>query len=165
MQVVEQKKPGFVDFTHLDDLWFMVGSRCNLSCSHCYVSSSPTNDTLEQISISDIEPFLLEAKGFGVKDIYFTGGEPFINKDILAMIGKSLEIANVTILTNATFPISRFVDELKQLNENSSHDLKFRVSLDHYDQAKHDAIRGEGNFVRTVVNVVRLFEVGFIIPP
>jgi len=54
------KKPGFVEFKilnnkpQLDDLWFMVGSRCNLSCTHCYVSSSPTNNTLEQISIEEV---------------------------------------------------------------------------------------------------------------
>ena len=69
------KKPGFVEFKilnnipQLDDLWFMVGSRCNLSCTHCYVASSPTNNTLEQISLEDIKPFLEEAKNYSIKNI------------------------------------------------------------------------------------------------
>lgn len=162
-----KKKPGFVEFKilnnvpQLDDLWFMVGSRCNLSCAHCYVASSPTNDTLQQITVEDIQPYLEEAKQFNVKNIYFTGGEPFINRDMPKMIEESLKYADVTVLTNATFPLTRFIPQLKELNDHSSHNLTFRVSLDHYEKEKHEAIRGKNNFTLTKENVKRLSEAGF----
>ena len=72
LNTITKSDSGFVNFKVLDgkpvldDLWFMVGSRCNLSCKHCYVDSSPTNDTLEQIGIEDIRPYLLEGKKFVV---------------------------------------------------------------------------------------------------
>tara|TARA_Y100000310_G_C20702969_1_gene831810 strand:+ start:11264 stop:12187 length:924 start_codon:yes stop_codon:yes gene_type:complete len=167
MIAIQKQRPGFIGFQEkegkyqLDDLWFMVGSRCNLSCKHCYVASSPTNDTLQQITVEDIKPFLAEAKEFGVKHIYFTGGEPFINKDMLKMIETSLMYGDVTVLTNATFPITNFIPKLKELQNSSQNNLTFRVSLDHYDEKIHDSIRGNGSFSFTLKNVKQLHENGF----
>ncbi|MDA1197001.1 MAG: radical SAM protein [Nanoarchaeota archaeon] len=165
--VIQESKPGYVSFkqvdgkSKLDDLWFMVGSRCNLSCKHCYVGSNPKNDSLQQITLAEVEPFLDEAKAFGVERIYFTGGEPFINTEMLDIIDSSLKRANVTVLTNATYPLRRLLKELPSYKERHGHSLSFRVSLDHYDGAKHDVIRGEGMFVLTVANVLSLAEMGF----
>lgn len=169
MQLMQEQKqkPGYVEFKilnnkpQLDDLWFMVGSRCNLSCKHCYVASSPTNNTLEQITFDEVQSLVEEAKEFGLKNIYFTGGEPFINKDIMKILQYCLTVADVTVLTNATLPIETFLDKLEQLNKESEHHLQFRISLDHYDEQKHDAIRGEGNFRRTINNALELGKRGF----
>jgi|ETNmetMinimDraft_2_1059921.scaffolds.fasta_scaffold00940_5 MoaA/NifB/PqqE/SkfB family radical SAM enzyme len=165
--VVQESKPGVVSFKQvagkhkLDDLWFMVGSRCNLSCKHCYVGSNPKNDSLQQITLSEVIPFLDEAAAYGVEQIYYTGGEPFINTQMLDIIDASLKRADVTILTNATYPIRRLLKELPSYRERHGHSLSFRVSLDHYDEAKHDAIRGEGMFTLTVENVLSLSAMGF----
>ena len=165
--VVQEQSPGSVSFkqvdgkAQLDDLWFMVGSRCNLSCKHCYVGSSPTNDSLQQITLGDVQPFLKEATSFGVSHIYFTGGEPFINPEMLSIIDAALQHADVTVLTNATYPLRRLLKELPSYKERHGHSLSFRVSLDHYDKARHDAIRGEGMFALTVSNVVTLASLGF----
>lgn len=162
-----KQKPGFINFkadgtkSKLDDLWFITGSRCNLSCSHCYVASSPTNDLLEQLTLDDIKPFLEEAKLYGIKNVYFTGGEPFINKDIISMIESSLSYADVTVLTNATKPLSGFIKKLGQLREKSKNELKFRVSFDHFKKEKHDQIRGKGNFDITLKNTISLSKAGF----
>ncbi len=162
-----KQRQGFVRFKQehgqpqLDDLWFFVGSRCNLQCKHCYVASSPTNDLLQQMTVEDIKPFLEEAKGFGVKDIYFTGGEPFINEQIMQMIVLSLQYGNVTILTNATLPITRFIPQLKELQKRSTNTLSLRISIDHYKAKQHNAIRGEGMFQNTLRNAKLLSDAGF----
>ena len=164
---VQETKPGVVSFKQvdgkakIDDLWFMTGSKCNLSCSHCYVGSSPTNDSLQMISLKDVEPYLEEAKAFGVEHIYFTGGEPFLNPDIISILKASLAYTPVTVLTNATYPIRRFMKEIVALREEFGDRLSFRVSLDHYDMEKHDAIRGKGMFQLTIENVKTLFSHGF----
>ena len=143
----------------LDDLWF-IWSRCNLECAHCYVGSSPHNDTLEPMSLEEILPFLDEASRFGVENIYFTGGEPFIHREIVPILHASLERAPVTVLTNATRPLERHWEALAGIQGEQPGRLTLRVSLDHYDEAKHDEIRGEGNFQRTVANAARLMERG-----
>lgn len=144
----------------LDDLWFLVGSRCNLACIHCYVASSPTNDFLEQLTLEEVRRFLAEAERYGLRHVYFTGGEPFIVKDIIPMVETALEIAQVTVLTNATAPIQRYLDDLVRLHQQGDGRFALRVSLDHYEEGRHDAIRGEGNFQRTLTNVRRLLEHG-----
>lgn len=135
-----------VPFGRLEELWFMW-SRCNLACTHCYVGSSPRNDSLEMLTLDDVRLFLAP-----VERIYFTGGEPFVNPEILPMLRASLEVAPVTVLSNAVGPIERHIDALP--------DVTLRVSLDHFDEARHDAIRGRGTFARTVRNVRRLLDRG-----
>ena len=165
MNELEQKnRPGFISFqkdasgkSKLDDLWFFTGSRCNLECSHCYVESSPTNNSIDMIVPEDIKPFLDEARQFGVNHIYFTGGEPFLNKKIYSLVGMALGVQDTTIMTNATLRMD--IDHL--LNLKSDYQLSFRISMDHFEQERHDAVRAKGNFQKTLDNTVNLRRAGF----
>ena len=80
---------GFVDPKYVDgrpvleDLWVMQGSICDLRCKHCYTASSPSNNRLQQITSAELRPHLEAAANFGVQKIYFTGGEVFVNEDVL----------------------------------------------------------------------------------
>ena len=78
----------FVDLLKLDTLWFNTGTRCNLQCQNCYIESSPTNDELIFISLEDVRKYLDEVVEleFGTSNISFTGGRPFLNKDILPIL-------------------------------------------------------------------------------
>src|SRR5947199_5981717 len=67
----------------LEDLWVMQGSVCDLRCKHCYTASSPGNNRLEQIASAELAPHLEDAARFGVQKICFTGGEVFVNGDVL----------------------------------------------------------------------------------
>src|SRR5262245_58721439 len=95
----------------LEDLWIMQGSLCDLKCKHCYTASLPSNDRLGQIAFSELCPHLEAAREYGVRRIYFTGGEVFVDRDVL--LGRAerneeflrslefaLDIAEVEILTN-----------------------------------------------------------------
>jgi MoaA/NifB/PqqE/SkfB family radical SAM enzyme len=159
-----KKRPGFISFqkdesgeNKLDDLWFFTGSRCNLECSHCYVESSPTNNSIDMISPEDIKPYLDEALGFGVNHIYFTGGEPFLNKKVYELIGMALGVQGTTVMTNATLRID--LDHLN--NIKSDYQLSFRVSMDHFEEEYHDAVRATGNFQNTLANSVKLRQAGY----
>src|ERR1700722_21027468 len=72
----------------LETLWFNTGTLCNLACDHCYIESSPKNDRLVYLSATEIAHYLDEiaALGLGTKRIGFTGGEPFMNRDLPAML-------------------------------------------------------------------------------
>ena len=90
-----------VQLSSLDTLWFQVGGTvCNLACSHCFVSCSPTNHTHEMMSLAEIVPFLEEGARLGVKEFYFTGGEPFLNPEMEAILAATLEYGPVSVLTN-----------------------------------------------------------------
>src|SRR4051812_41775992 len=67
----------------LDTLWFQVaGTLCNLQCTHCFISCSPTNHSHEMLTLADVRRRLEEAIPLGVREYYFTGGEPFMNPEM-----------------------------------------------------------------------------------
>ena len=77
----------------LDTLWFQVGGTlCNLTCTHCFISCSPTNPTHEILSLETVRAYLEEAVELGVKEYYFTGGEPFINREMEDILAETLQV-------------------------------------------------------------------------
>jgi MoaA/NifB/PqqE/SkfB family radical SAM enzyme len=81
MQIVQQHP--LISLTDIDELWFqVVGTLCNLKCTHCFISCSPTNDTHGMISKERVFEMLEKAKEKGVREYYFTGGEPFLHPDL-----------------------------------------------------------------------------------
>ena len=90
-----------VELRDLDTLWFQVaGTVCNLACTHCFISCSPTNHTHELMPLAVIEGYLEEAAALGVKEYYFTGGEPFLNPEMEAILEATLAYGPATVLTN-----------------------------------------------------------------
>lgn len=136
-----------VALTSLQTLWFNTGTLCNIACANCYIESSPTNDALAYLTREDARAYLDEIASLelGTTEIGFTGGEPFMNPDILDMVADALEASHrVLLLTNAMRPMLRWDQRLAQVIQNGAERLTLRVSLDHHTQAVHDAERGEG---------------------
>ena len=128
----------------LDTLWINTGTLCNLACASCYIESSPRNDALVYPTLAEIEPYLDEAAAMGGREIGFTGGEPFMNRESPAMIAAALARGfEVLVLTNAMRPMRRFEAELDALPRQR---LTMRVSLDHWSEAVHEAERGAGTW-------------------
>jgi sulfatase maturation enzyme AslB (radical SAM superfamily) len=157
----------------LEDLWVMQGSVCDLRCKHCYTASSPSNNRLQQITSAELQPHLEAAADFGVGKIYFTGGEVFVNEDVLQgraerndeflrSLRLALEIAPVEILTNGRHYIRNHFDALRELQERFPGRLTLRITLESPVEAKHDAIRGRTTFAQTVETVRQLGDMGFV---
>ncbi len=159
-----------VAFRQLETLWINTGTLCNIECANCYIHSSPTEDRLSYITAAEAAHFLDEtaalapASGSGLPEIGFTGGEPFMNPDMLAMAEDGLARGHkVLILTNAMQPMLRpgIKQGLLALRERYDAALTLRVSLDHYTEALHDAERGAGSFAKTMEGLKWLADNGF----
>jgi len=134
-----------VGLTHLRTLWFNTGTLCNLTCVNCYIESSPTNDRLVYITFGEVVSYLDEiaAEELKVEEIAFTGGEPFMNPEIIPMIETSLERGfDVLVLTNAMKPMHHKKSELEDLKNRFGNKLSLRVSIDHHTQERHEELRG-----------------------
>ncbi len=155
-----------VPFERLDTLWLNTGTLCNITCRNCYIDSSPTNDRLVYITADEATRFLDEAQAHGAREIGFTGGEPFLNPDFLAMLRDALGRGfEALVLTNAMLPMQRpaIKAELLALLRDFPAKLTLRVSLDHYTKALHDTERGDGSWERTIAGLDWLAENGFAI--
>jgi MoaA/NifB/PqqE/SkfB family radical SAM enzyme len=150
-----------VELTSLDTLWFQVsGTLCNLACTHCFISCSPTNHTHEHLTLAAVRRHLEEAVELGVKEYYFTGGEPFLNPEMEAILAAALAVGPATVLTNGLLLDPARCRRLAALAAGSDYSLDVRVSLDGYDAAANDAIRGEGAFERALAGVRHLAAAG-----
>jgi MoaA/NifB/PqqE/SkfB family radical SAM enzyme len=150
-----------VALSSLDVLWFQVGGTlCNLACRHCFVSCSPTNHTHEMLGLEQVRPYLEEGARLGVKEYYFTGGEPFLNPEMEAILEATLAFGPATVLTNGLLLDERRCRRLRELSERSRYSLDVRVSLDGWDAASNDPIRGTGTFERILDGVLELHRAG-----
>ena len=152
-----------VELSHLDQLWFQVaGTLCNLTCHHCFISCSPKNDSFGYLSFEEVKSRLAESVAMGVKEYYFTGGEPFLNHDLVPMLVETLNYGPATVLTNGTVLKDEWLKELRSVDEASLYSLEFRVSIDGCTADMNDPIRGEGTFVRAMRGVKKLVDFGFL---
>ncbi|MEQ1716192.1 MAG: radical SAM protein, partial [Hyphomicrobium sp.] len=155
-----------VPLDRLDTLWINTGTLCNITCASCYIESSPINDRLAYITADEVAAYLDEIATLrlGTREIGFTGGEPFMNPQILPMIERTLSRGfEVLVLTNAMQPMQRPAVKrgLLALKERFGVALKLRVSLDHHSQVVHDAERGEGSWKQALTGLDWLSAQGF----
>jgi len=148
----------------LDTLWFNTGTLCNLTCANCYIESSPRNDRLDWLGLADVRDYLDEiaCENLATRLIGFTGGEPFMNRDIFEMLELTLSRSlHALVLTNAMQPMRRLRPKLLVLRDRYPGRLTIRVSLDHYTQPIHEAERGRRSWAPTIDGLVWLAHNGF----
>jgi len=149
----------------LETLWVNTGTLCNLTCRNCYIESSPRNDRLVYLTAAEVASYLdeIERDGHGTKLIGFTGGEPFMNPDLPAMLDDVLSRGlKAIVLTNAMRPMHKMKPALLDLlARHGSGNLAIRVSVDHYERELHEEERGPRSWKPTIDGLVWLAEAGF----
>jgi len=151
---------GYIDPHALKELWFHTGTRCNLECGFCLEGSGPADKRLEAPKLAEVRPYIEEALALGVEQFSFTGGEPFLIKDMIAILDYASRRRPCLVLTNGTDPLLKRLPALLPLRANA-HPVSLRVSLDFSDPERHDAGRGQGNFAKALAAMKRLHEEGF----
>ncbi|HVB37184.1 MAG TPA: radical SAM protein [Vicinamibacterales bacterium] len=152
-----------IQLTHLDNLWFQVsGTLCNIACAHCFNNSGPNVRTFGQMTPAAVDEAIDAACRRGVREIFFTGGEPFLNPHLPDMLARALACAPTTVLTNGMLIGDRLADRLAALEAASRYSFELRVSLDGDTEAANDAIRGPGVFRLALAAVARLSARGLL---
>ena len=153
-----------VAFRSLETLWVNTGTLCNIACANCYIESSPRNDRLSYITAGEVAAYLDEIRRYrlGTRLIGFTGGEPFMNPDIMSMLGDALARGfRVLVLTNAMQPMWNRRTALAGLRDRFGASLQVRVSIDHHSRLRHETERGPGTWAPALRGLHWLQEKGF----
>lgn len=142
---------------HFHFQWHIT-DRCNLRCKHCYIVSHNSNElSIEEIiNIVDHLADVLKLWGY-VGSISITGGEPFIRsdfRDIVNSIKKHEQFESILVMTNGTLISDDVIEFLVETG------CSVQVSIDGLTKGKHDEIRGEGNFDKTLSTLKRLSVAG-----
>lgn len=159
---VETTAP-YLQLDALDNLWFQVsGTLCNITCEHCFISCSPTNHSFEFMTLEQVRRGLEESREMGVKEYYFTGGEPFMNRQLLDILELTLRYGPATVLTNGMLIKETTAQRLREIGASSIYSLEIRISIDGYSEEMNDAIRGKGVFKKAMEGVQHLYKHGFL---
>ncbi|MEZ5842813.1 MAG: radical SAM protein [Hyphomicrobiaceae bacterium] len=155
-----------VGLVRLETLWFNTGTLCNITCQNCYIESSPSNDRLVYITAAETVAFLdeIEAQALGTREIGFTGGEPFLNPEMPAILEATLARGfEVLVLTNAMQPMQRprVKQALLALKDRFGERLTLRVSLDHFTRQLHESERGAKSWAKSLSGLDWLAANGF----
>src|SRR4051812_13261631 len=128
-----------VALRHLDNLWLQVsGTRCNIECGHCFNNSGPRETAFGLMTLEAVNGAIEAAAARGVREIYFTGGEPFLHPQLLEMVACALTVAPTTVLTNGMLISDRIADTLAEFASAARYSLEVRVSLDGYTEEMND---------------------------
>jgi sulfatase maturation enzyme AslB (radical SAM superfamily) len=138
-------------------LWLYTNFDCNLSCDYCCVRSSPTVPRRE-LGIARVQRIAREAAELGVKEIFLTGGEPFLLEDIGKILEACAAAAPTTVLTNGMLFTGRRAEALEALPRSR---VILQISLDSSTPKRHDLHRGAGTWARTCDGIQRARALGF----
>ena len=158
------EKRAQVKLRALETLWFNTGTLCNLTCQHCYIESSPKNDRLVYLTAAEVAEYLdeIDTDALPTSLIGFTGGEPFMNPELPAMLEDVLSRGLVAlVLTNAMKPMAKCKPALLRLRERYGDRLTIRVSVDHYGRQVHELERGRRSWQPTIDGLIWLVRNGF----
>src|ERR1700751_4656457 len=117
LATISGERRAHVALKALETLWFNTGTLCNLTCTHCYIESSPRNERLVYLTAAEVAEYLDEiaANGLPTRLIAFTGGEPFMNPELPAMLADALSRGfQALVLTNAMKPMAKCKPALLQ---------------------------------------------------
>src|SRR5215469_12356511 len=107
-------------------LWLYTNFNCNLHCDYCCVRSSPTAPGRE-LGLGRVRRIAREAAKLGVKEIFVTGGEPFLLEDIGEILASCAAAAPTTVLTNGMLFVGRQKESLRTLPRDR---IVLQISLD-----------------------------------
>lgn len=163
---VDGSQRASVHLKKLETLWLNTGTLCNLTCANCYIESSPSNDALVYLTHDEALIFYDEiAKDqLGTEQIGITGGEPFMNPDIIGIMESALVRGfECLVLTNAMRPMMKHAEALLDLNQRFGPKLKLRVSVDHFNRRMHEEERGPKSWAPMLLGLQWLSNNGFAI--
>src|SRR5579863_89466 len=138
-------------------VWLYTNFDCNLSCDYCCVRSAPTVPRRE-LGLARVQRIAREAAELGVKEIFVTGGEPFLQEDIGEILISCAAAAPTTVLTNGMLFTGRRAETLRALPRDR---IVLQISLDSATPELHDLHRGPGTWARTREGIQRARAQGF----
>jgi len=147
--------------TALDTVWFqLTGTLCNIACRHCFITCGPKETRVPMMDAGEVRRFLDEATALGVRDYYFTGGEPMMHPEFWLLVDETLRRGPLTVLTNGILIDGAAAARARRAFDDARYSFDLRVSLDGMNADENDPVRGKGTFATITAGIAELARVG-----
>ena len=155
-------KSQVVEMAELNNLFIeMTSNNCNQRCKNCYIDFPMYKKQSDFIDIDVVKQALNDTIGENIKCIYLSGAEPMTHPDFNSILRLCLKRKDVCIFTNGSFINEKKARFLKKVEGESSNEIIFKISIDHYDEIKNDDVRYRGAFRHGIFAVKHLKKYDF----
>jgi molybdenum cofactor biosynthesis enzyme MoaA len=145
----------------LDTVWLqLTGTLCNIACRHCFITCGPMETRVPMMSAAQVRSVLADARQLGVREYYFTGGEPMLHPEFWGLCEETLAQGPLTVLTNGLYLDTAAATRARSLFDRASYSFDLRVSLDGMSAEENDPVRGRGTFAQITDGIARLAATG-----
>jgi sulfatase maturation enzyme AslB (radical SAM superfamily) len=145
----------------LDTVWIqLAGTLCNIACRHCFIACGPQEDRVPMMTSDAVRRTLAEGRALGVREYYFTGGEPMLHPDFWSLCEETLRDAPLTVLTNGLLVDDGAARRARAIFDAAAYSFDLRISLDGMTEAQNDPVRGRGTFAGITEALRKLAAVG-----
>ncbi len=138
-------------------LWLYTNFHCNLACDYCAVASSP-RARRRRVGLPRFRELVDEAVAEGFTELYVTGGEPFLEPDLVDMLLYATESLDVVCLTNGMLYQGYRREQLQRLAGRTR--LTLQTSIDGSEARFHDIHRGHGSWVKAMAGLQTALSLG-----
>jgi len=134
-------------------VYWICTQACNLRCTYCYQEATVARP--HELSAAEAIDLVDQVAEAGVRTLVFTGGEPFMRRDLLDLAHHAKTRGlRATVITNGHFIKRRNIAHVAAVFDLVT------VSLDHMIPHYHDKRRGEGSWKRALNAIDLLLEAG-----
>jgi radical SAM/Cys-rich protein len=135
-----------------------IGLKCNLTCRHCHVNSSPQRK--EEMGWDTMESILALAKTLDIQTIDITGGAPEMNPHFKRYVSAiRSENIQVIVRTNLTIHLEEGYEDFIEFFRDTQ--VQLVASLPCYLEENVDKQRGEGVYYESIEVIRKLNAVGY----
>ena len=139
----------------------MTAKNCNQNCKNCYIDFPQYKKVTDFISIDLIKQAINDTTQDEIQCIYLTGAEPMTHPDFNQILRFCLQRCSVCICTNGSFINEKKARFLKKVEDESNHEIIFKLSIDHYNEIKNDDVRYRGAFRHSLFALKHLVKYNF----
>ncbi len=138
------KKANFLTF-----IFFAITKKCPLQCEHCFEWDNLNKK--ESFEMHHLKAVIKRFQKDGISQFHLSGGEPLVRiKDLLELIDSADKLSEFYVLTSGFNFTAENAKALKKAGLTG-----VVISLDHFEQEKHNAFRGFNNSFLQVKNAIQ----------
>ena len=139
-----------------DKIRFLVTNGCNYRCRFCHNEGQSKDSPSRHMSYDNFKTLIDFVKDQDISELCFSGGEPFLNKDLIRMIRYADDntasdigcATNLSLITNS------------QIHELSSTRVKFNIQFPFASDADFRDSTGSGNYMKVVETIKKVQDSG-----
>jgi len=130
-----------------------ITTECNQDCLFCSVPKSP----IEKPSFDELRKRVKKLKELGTTDLFITGGEPTIHKDLFKILdlAKELGFEEITIQSNCSNLTKPFLEKIKGYKN-----VKFDISFHSFEEEIFKKLSNSDNYKEFLSGLKNIKDLG-----